>query len=114
MHPTPANLAASYDFLRTCRPFRRWKLPPSEQVHFRVITTPAFYGQYISLGDTHQIDVSARKCTHLSTLLMTMAHEMLHLAQRVRKRDRGGEHNADFQKWARVVCNEFGFDAGSF
>lgn len=116
MRPTLDNLPALYEYFRSCRPFNRWKLPPSDAISFRIVTTKAYYGQYVADRQEncpHTIDLSV-KCTHHDTISVTLAHEMLHLAQRVRKKDRGGDHNADFQKWARVIAKEFGWDTGDF
>lgn len=115
MHLTVENLAATYTLLLTCKPFRNWKMPPAEQVSFRVTRDRHYCGQYGVDGKEHQIDISARRCTHITTMMQTMAHEMLHLAQRVRKRETNNtQHNFDFIASAARISMELGFDPGDF
>lgn len=110
----PEMLAAAYEYLRATDPFRKWNLPESEDLTFRVLRTRKLCGQYWMDGDKHFIAISSGKigCTH--SLMETMAHEMLHLHLAETGMDDGGEHNAAFRKIADRVCRAHGFDPKMF
>ena len=111
---TPNMLRGAYDFLRTTQPFHRWKLPPGELVEFRVVAKPderGWHTRSITVARHHIIGVSKASIAHSDSLIMVMAHEMVH----VRQSDRGTEtsntmHNAEFRRLAKVVCRHHGFD----
>lgn len=112
---TPERLAAVYDMLRAFPPFSRWGLPPSDEVKFRVLRTPRLFGLYQPYTDgTHEIQISAGANGHLDTLASTMAHEMIHLYQRIKKNYRGDTHNREFHRIAKQVCARFGWDPKTF
>jgi len=54
------------------------------------------------------------KHTHFDSVVKTIAHEMVHLAQAIVKADTATEHNEDFSERARLVCKNFGWDSGQF
>lgn len=114
----PDTLAATYDYLRILSPqFRR--LPPADDVEFHVINTPKVYGDYsqwINCRDeAHIIRISTKKHGHLATLMQTMAHEMVHLAQAIHKTTTPNVmHNDDFYRRARAICRAFGWDEKAF
>lgn len=115
-HLTPAILASVYEALRICPPFARWKLPPSEDIEFRVSKhkdREGHYTRYIGT-DHHFIYVSAARIAHFDSLAIVMAHEMIHLAQAVHKLETRAEHNADFRRRATQVCATLGFDPHTF
>jgi hypothetical protein len=104
-------LAAAYDFLRTTPPFRTWNLPEAEDVKFKVVRTRRNYGRYLLANGTHTIEVSSGAVGHTTTLMTTLAHEMIHLHEWHANANRtGGEHTAAFKKWAAQVCRVHGFD----
>lgn len=117
---TPARLAATYEFLRAFPPFSRWRLPPAGEVKFEVLATRNFYGHYARTlkrdGPVkHYISVSAGRVGHAGTLLMTVAHEMLHLRQEIAEATTPhADHNAAFQRAAAGICRRFGFDPKAF
>lgn len=114
---TPARLAATYDFLRAFPPFRRWRLPTSDALTFTLLRTRREYGHYTRERRTtdHELAISCGKVGHASTLLVSMAHEMVHLKQAVAKTEtQNTEHNAEFYELARLVCRRFGFDPKAF
>lgn len=111
---TPETCARAYDYLASTPPFCRWNLPDSEDVMFKVTRSPGFYGRYSRAGKKVLIEVSAASVGHTTTLMETMAHEMVHLHEG-RVGDRGkGEHSAAFKKWGLQVCRHHGFDPRRF
>jgi predicted SprT family Zn-dependent metalloprotease len=109
---TPEILAATYGFLRVTPPFNRWKLPPAGDVKFRVMRTKQFMGQHFLEPEGHVIDVSAQKVGYTRALILTIAHEMVHMAQHERGLPR--THNADFERMTAQVCKFHGFDPKEF
>jgi SprT-like family len=113
---TPEMLAGAYDFLRISSPFRGWRLPEADDVEFEVIRARDRLGHYCKgLGAPHRIAISASNVGHTETLIRTIAHEMIHLHQRERRSETPNtEHNAEFQRLARLVCLYHGFDPRAF
>ena len=107
------HCAAAYDLLRVLPPFNKWKLPPASEVRFRVVRTE-HQAEWYMVGEKHCIDVSAKKHTHIHSLVMTVAHEMLHVHQRIKGSETKAEHNAEFHRLAKRVCLRLGFDPGQF
>jgi len=107
---SPSSLRACYAFLRECPPFSAWKLPQPEFVVFKVARTKQLRGWYVYHRGGHTINISAGTISHTSHLVMTMAHEMIHLHLKQSGGDRGGEHNSTFNRLARRVCAEHGWD----
>ena len=114
LHLTPDILEAAYELLRWTPPFSRWKLPEGEDVAFTVAANPAFLGEYQWEGDHHRISISMRWSAQLTTLLPIMAHEMLHLYQRVASTENKNQHNAQFRRLSATVCKHHGFDPRAF
>jgi hypothetical protein len=112
----PETLAATYDYLRLLTPqFRR--LPPADDVEFHVIAKVDRYGDYSQWlpNGAHIIRISTAKHAHLMTLMQTVAHEMVHLAQSLHKTTTPNVmHNDDFYRRARAVCRAFGWDEKAF
>jgi len=112
---TPERLASVYEMLRAFQPFCWWRLPPASDVKFHVARTRKRHALWWIEGDTHHIEISATKHGWLSSLVETMAHEMIHVRQRVAKTEtRGVEHNAEFMRIYPRVCARLGFDPGQF
>lgn len=108
---TPAVLAAAYDYLATTEPFCRWNLPDSEDVSFRVTRHRDRWAHYILRPDGKpEIVVSAKFIGRSSSLIETMAHEMVHLHQAQSGMENAAQHNRAFRKIARRVCEIHGFD----
>lgn len=111
----PEHLEAIYECLRALPPFNRWKLPHGEDVLFRTTERQDARGEYRQLpsGD-HEIMISTACCGHFDTIVMTVAHEMIHLHQRARGRDTAAQHNAAFVRTARRVARMYGWDPLAF
>lgn len=110
---TPEIIESAYEFLRTTLPFRRWKLPPADDIEFRVVRDPTIYGSYIE-ESSHIIAISDRLVGHTTTLLATLAHEMIHLYQAIRGTGGKNQHGVEFRKFAAQVCKAHGFDPKAF
>ena len=112
---TPEVLGAAYDFLRTTEPFRRWNLPESEDVQFRVVRDFATRGFYRrDQKDRPSISISSNCNGHTDSLIGTMAHEMVHLHEDVNCLETKGEHSRAWHKYADRVCAVHGFDRKMF
>lgn len=113
---TPKSLEAAYDYLRTTPPFKKWNLPEGEDMKFIVSRSNQTCGSYTSdnLGN-HYISISQKLIGHTHNLIGTMAHEMVHLHQRLTKMEtKGVQHNGAFLKLGERVCKVHGFDPKLF
>ncbi len=108
----PAMLEAAYEFLRATPPFRHWRLPAGDAIEFQVIASPGLRGRCVDNGDHQTIAISLRTIGHTHSLMMAMAHEMIH----VRDNLAGirAHHGASFRRSAAVVCRYHGFDPKLF
>lgn len=114
LHLTPATVEATYELLLTTLPFRRWKLPPADDIEFRVGLSRTYRALYEREGAQHWITVSARLIDTLPELTMTMAHELVHVHLfDICPRDRD-PHNKRFQNIAAHICRRHGFDPAAF
>lgn len=111
---TPDTLAHAYEYLAHTPPFDRWNMPPVDEVTFIVAKGSDFGWCDRKRGRRHEIAVSSRRNGHTLTLLMTMAHEMVHLHQKLTGMETRGQHNAAFHKLAVQVCRRHGFDPKLF
>ena len=97
-----------------CKPFCDWNLPDSEDVAFKVIRSARVFGWYAVIKGRHTIAVSQRTIGYTNTLCVTMAHEMIHLHQRLAGMENPAQHNKAFYKIAAEVCAIHGFDPNAF
>ena len=111
---TPEILEGAYEFLRATPPFNRWKLPPADEVQFRVMHSREWMGQYTYAAGEHVIDISSRLVGHTGTLIETMAHEMTHLALQESGQADKSEHGERFERCAARVARLHGFDPKRF
>lgn len=110
---TPDLLRAAYNFLNESPPFSRWNLPDGEDVNFRVVRDRTRYAYHQLDDDKHSISFSSLIVGHNSTLIRTMAHEMVHVHERRSDCNATGHSNA-FNKWGAQVCKYHGFDPKDF
>ena len=104
-------LAAAYDYLRATPPFRDWNLPESEDVKFVVTRSTSTAGTHSIKDGKDVICVSSGCIGRTLSLVELMAHEMIHMHQRVVcMESRGVEHNAAFKKLVLRVSKIHGFD----
>lgn len=111
----PQHIEAIYECLRALPPFSRWKLPHGEDVVFRTAYRQDARGEYRRLpsGD-HEIMVSTACCGHWDTIVMTVAHEMIHLHQERQGLASPSNHNEAFVRTARRVARMYGWDPLAF
>jgi hypothetical protein len=80
---SPKILANIYVMLVSCKPFSGYRsMPPVEFVKFSVTQDAEAFGTYQYDEDAeypHKIEISKALCKHLSTVINTMSHEMVHL-----------------------------------
>jgi len=107
-----AMLEAAYEFLRATPPFRRWRLPPGSAVEFHVIASQGLRGRCVDDGRHQTIAISIGTIGHTHSLMMAMAHEMIH----VRDNLAGirAHHGSSFRRSAAQVCRYHGFDPRLF
>jgi len=110
----PAMLEAAYEYLRATPPFSSWNLPDGEDVKFQVLRTRRIYADYYRHKGKHIIRLTG-KCGHTATLLVSMAHEMIHLHHKHAGIPMPGDgHGTAFKKHAARVCKYHGFDPQCF
>ena len=104
---SPDILKAAYEFLLHTPPFNRLKLPPADEVKFRVTQHLDREGDYFWDG-RHNIRISERVVGHTSSLLEAMGHEMIH----VHEENCGirSHHGRGFKKLAHCACRYHGWD----
>ena len=114
LHLTPEDLCAVYDLLRGTAPFKRWKLPPGEEVEFHAVKITHCQADSQRKGNRYVVRVAANRHHTLASATMTMAHEMIHLRLDIAfPRDRA-HHGSRFHKHADAVCKAHSFDRGQF
>lgn len=107
-----------YEYFAASEPFRRWNLPPAEDVVFKVARTSTLYGwhqtAFVGRGKNrklfHYVTISAGKQAHTYTIATTMAHEMIHMVTDRTCKGLKAEHGPVFRKLARLVAKHHGFD----
>lgn len=115
MNITPQHVAAVYEMLRQLEPFDAWSLPEADLIEFRTDMRRNVVGEHNYRARKRQaplIRVSLACNGHLLTLMQTVAHEMVHLAQIVNGEREG--HQETFIKRTAAVCKEFGWDEKAF
>ena len=115
---SPEMLAAAYNYLKATPPFKRWKIPSSDKVIFKVTLNDEAFGWYQWDGANHKITASIKAIGHTSTLMQLMAHEVIHLyLEELGRENKNGDtsvHNAMFRRLAARVCKYHGFDPRAF
>ena len=114
---TPQRLRAIYTMLCVMPPFNRWGLPEPKLLKFSVLTGDDHAEYSVDFKDRPEIAVNADTHLTLAQVIESVAHEMVHLRQDALERlpDRHErQHNAEFRKMARSVCQQLGFDVQRF
>jgi hypothetical protein len=112
---TPEVLAAAYEFLCTTDPFKNWGLPDGDEIVFKVAKSKDLHGWHTVKRGKHHIAISAAGVGHTTSLIQTMAHEMIHLYETIAKLTPSNvQHGAAFKKLAARVCRIHGFDPKTF
>ncbi len=106
-------LHAGYEYLRTCPPFRGWKLPHADHVEFHVTRFKDRTGDCDCWSNgTHIVRVSSCLVGWTDSLLRALAHEMVHI--HLDRKGVRGHHGRDFTRCAAQVCRHHGFDPKLF
>lgn len=113
---TPEVVAAAYEFLRHCPPFRGWKLPEADAVEFHVTRHRDRYADHTLDRKQHRIRVSSHNVKTTYALLQAVAHEIIHEYQDgiAKSGSRKTDHNAEFVRLSKRVCRAHGFDPETF
>lgn len=118
MHLTPEQLVGAYELLRVTPPFKRWKLPHSDDIAFHVSKGADNFGVFACWNGKRKFPHIAISITHVKTLqqlVETMAHEMVHLREcRLGSGKWNGNHGRLFKKLSSQVCKAHGFDTAKF
>jgi hypothetical protein len=109
---TGATVQSIYELLISIPPMRGWRLPPSEKVLFRVLHMKDCYALYEP--DPHTITISSAKNAHLTTMIKSTGHEMIHLKLSIQKCPNWHLHGDEFNGLAEEVANCLGFDPKEF
>lgn len=123
LHLNDNMLRSCYKFLCSTQPFDKWNMPNADDIVFKVVRSPLNYGWHTVKGrrnrkrmQKHLIAVSGKVVGHITTLLETMAHEMVHLYiehHHIEPKNYG-EHSLAFRRLAEIVCKHHGFDPKRF
>lgn len=109
------TLRAAYNFLNETPPFNKWNLPDGDDVEFVVIRSKTDAGWHKIENGRDIIAVSCVTIGRTLSLMEVMAHEMVHLHQRIiRTETPGVTHNRAFQLLGAQVCKHHGFDPKLF
>ena len=117
LHPNHDTMVDAYDLLRGTLPFRRWKLPHSDDVEFHCVPLAgnAQAEHYVrSDNERHVFRLNPKRHGTIFSVLQTMAHEMCHMREYQLGSRRKGCHGALFNRLADQVCRIHGFDRGQF
>jgi hypothetical protein len=102
---SPGTVQVTYEYLCQLPPFKRLKMPASQDVTFEV------NGEY---EPEHVIRISRAKVGFLETLIKTVAHEMVHL-HLYRIGYKGWNlHDKKFEYYANRISTTMGFDPKEF
>lgn len=114
MKVTTDLIRQCYLFLKQVHPFSNWELPPPGECEFGLLSG-GHHAEYIRDGK-HFIIVNPDTHIALNDLLMSVAHEMVHLRQELKGRlpEKGDGHNAEFRRLAKQVCASLGWDLQRF
>lgn len=113
---SPNMVRKAYEFLCETPPIKQWNLPSSDDIRFAIANDPNTIAWHTAKGRgkkrRHVFAISAKCVGHTTTLLMAVAHEMVHLHH-----DLVGipvAHGEAFKKHARQICKANGWDAKAF
>lgn len=112
-HWKPEHLELAYELLRATKPFSGWRLPEADEVEFHVVRMKDQADCHWN-GNWHVIRIADNRHASLAPLLVTMAHEMLHMyLDRTYPKDRAA-HGWRFKRYADRICRHHTFDRGQF
>jgi hypothetical protein len=117
IHLTPEIVEAAYNLLKEAAPFKGWNLPDADDIEFVILRTRKHWADYSFEGKPstgrHIIRLSHKKHSHLDTVLMSVAHEILHMMQQLQN-VKESQHGDYWQQLADEVCELHGWDRMAF
>lgn len=113
-HANHETMVAVYELLRLTAPFRRWKLPHSDDMEFHAVPIAGNAQAEHYYTSHHVIRLNPARHKTLHAVVQTMAHEVCHMREYNLGSRRKGCHGAMFHKLADLVCKHHGFDRGQF
>jgi hypothetical protein len=88
-------------------------MPLPEQIDFQILHDPELMGSYLYCDDDdyeHTITISSARCAFMSTLVSTLAHEMIHCSFHKQQGDKWLQHGKPFRTRCALVGRELGLD----
>ena len=111
---TENSIAGLYSALSDMAIFDEYKLPPASRVDFVIVHDDSICGQYEppEQGEPHIITISTARHVHLYSVLVTLAHEMIHMCVYLDspKTENYISHKGLFLKLQKRVAKMYGFD----
>lgn len=106
-------MEAVYELIRILPPFKGYKLPPADDIEFRVFDRDHTRDWAVYEAFPRRISVNNAKHGQLNPLIGSIMHECLHLHQCL---NRGGEvgHDEWFNRTAKRICRLYGYDTKTF
>lgn len=114
MKLTASKLRLLYIALCQFPPFQGRKMPPPEEIDFRLSRSTRMFGSYDTGCDGHEITISTAMCKTLPCVIETLLHEMVHLSLEKAGASNHSDHDAEFNRLAATVCNELGYNFPTF
>ena len=113
---TPRVIEAAYEYLRATEPFSAWHLPHADDVEFAVTRHRDREGDHSTYRGTteHIIRVSSYHIKTTRTLLVCLAHEMIHAHMDRAKLNQRNDHGSQFKRLAARVCSVHGWEVEKF
>ena len=108
---TIKQLRVGYDYLCATVPMFK-SMPPESRICFKITNATMTCGMYEP--DPHRIAVSRKTNANHTSVLQTLAHEMLHAHLEIKGRGGHENHNGDWSKYAALVCDTFGWKYEDF
>lgn len=114
LHLTPQMIEAAYELLRATPPFRGWRLPSGDQIEF-CVGMARHTAETRPLAEGYRLMVSNQCVGTLDRLLISVAHEMVHIYQhRTRRETANTEHNRHWHQVAARICRLHRWDGKEF
>lgn len=101
-----------YSMLAAMPPFDRYNLPSDARVEFSIYRSAMHKGSYEP--DPHTIKISKPEHKDYQDVLLTMAHEMVHMALEIRGEREHACHGAAFNALGAEVCNAWNWNFKEF
>lgn len=111
---TSERMRLAYEFLAECPPFAGWNLPAGEDIKFMQCRDADARGWHDIKNGQRRIAISQEHVRDAEMLLMTMAHEMIHVHENETEMMTRAQHSPTFVILARRVCKRYGWNLDDF